>query len=530
MKQRRSLPEDVPNVVDTISSRRVQSEPRSLDRTYSSFQSMDDDKLINSDHYYEGSHIPSSLDDSGDTRRREKEDPGGFVTPVTPAISPDISSRKLSKSLLKDRKELSVPKHPTRPPEDRSYPEGFTTLMKDIEKLCQAQQETVALQVDIRQRKRLITLRREKMLKWDNKIMTLNHRVSSGDTVDPSEFKKAHAQAQKLRNRLGPLEDALEREEENLNRLEMLIFDIGDRIQVIYSRLKFRQLEDDDNNPEYPPSETGSHISFESNSEGAAMTGLPVYSISDVSSVGARNPHWFGDNVDNSEQHVREIKPESEGSNTGESRQAALIENRVGSGPHHQSFPTLADSSIRTSEIESIGDWSLGTRSESPKPSPRRLIATLEEYTVAKQGSIVVNYNFKPHTSGLFRTSGTETFSLWSGPILDEETCPNLSSMTRGLKQPMRSRETWEVGVKGDLRAQVNRWLLHNLMSSTVEWRLFEAELQRSLPPNVSLPQELWEDDFKDLWSQDDLGDKAPLVSSISQSAEAYRGSQSSAP
>jgi hypothetical protein len=530
MRQRRSLPEDVPNVVvDKLSSRHIQSEPRSLDRTYSSFPFRDDHELNSSGHYHEQSQLPSTLNDKGVTRSREGEYLVEPVTAATHTLSRGISSPKLPESPPKDGSELGMPKDPIRPPKNGSYPKGFTSFMKDIDKLCQIQQEIAVLQVDIRQKKRRIANKREKMLKWDNKIMTLNHRASTGDIVDPNEFKKAHRQAQNVRNRLGPLEDEVEREEEDLNRLEMSLLDIGDQIQEKYSRLGFHRLEDDENDLAYSSSETGSHISFESNPKVADMVGLPIYSVSDASSVGARNPHWFGDNVDDEEQRVTNIISEQEISNAEDSRLAVHIENRGGFDRHLPSFRTLADSNIRASDIESVGDWSLGTLEELPKSSSRRLIATLEKSTVVKAESID-EYNLKPHTSGLFRTSGTETFSLWSGPTLNEEACPNTSSVKKSLKQPMDSRKSWEVDLRTNLRAQVNRWLLHNLMSSTIEWRLFEAELRRSLPTNISLPQQLWEDDFKDLWSQDDLGDKAALVPSVTQSAEAYRGSLSSAP
>jgi hypothetical protein len=356
-------------------------------------------------------------------------------------------------------------------PQYTSYSQGLASLIRDIQRLCEKHNEAIALRILNQQMRKQMAVYRERINKWDSKLIRFHHQASEGSVIDFGAVSRIYNKAQNARNRSGPIEDTYQREELELGKLEISIVNISERIERNFKRFRKITTNDDEHSEfeassKHTASAAPSSTSFQTDPAEVQFTNLSIIGGSDVGSIEARHTHWRVPSLVSGENGMTQENPFGSNFVSQSLNRANLtVPEYLYEEKSSNEVPSIVSPTPdrkTPSDFDAMGTWNIvdaqSVTETLPSISPRNIIATNGPFAFSKASLSKID---NPH---------------------------------------------W----------RVNDWLLDQLLASVLEWLLFESELEAALPHTTSVSEEFWEMDFQKTWDSDEAAERNWYCSSFS--------------
>lgn len=377
----------------------------------------------------------------------------------------------------------------------------ITVLINTVRRLCEMEQDAIAVQISTQQDRRKVAAARKKIQKWDSEIMKLHRQALAGEEFDFPSFAKYYKKAEDSRNRLGPLEDKLDRKELELERLQNDIVDIYDNIEDKlhdFEHVEYEDVDINDDDSSLPPSRSSSSMGDSSILD---IRNVPIF---DASELGSERPDNGDERVMLARRGIPDVTEdwpeiptfEIQAPTAIESQDQDLVKTPVGMGTPR------ATQNIDNEIVEEIPALPIPLAHPVPQrrqPIELKWLETPPEMMLSRVGH--------DRISGITDTSNTEIESIgsWGGDknAQFQEDFPSPTSSTTLVSGRM---EEVRIAMKrqSDPLDMVNNWLLTTLVSSVLQWGVWESILETQVPHKTELPENLFKEDFINLWALDE--------------------------
>jgi hypothetical protein len=394
-----------------------------------------------------------------------------------------------------------------------SYSKEVASLFKDIKRLTEKQKDAIALRIFIQQKRRRLAIYRERIHKWDSKLMPFHYQTLQGAAIDAAAFSKVYQKAENARNRNGPAEYEYDREEMELGKLEISIVDIGDRIQRNFERFQ-RNLNDDDHSDFETSSNsstsTTSHISFQSDPAAMLVMNLPIVNGSEIGSIEDRDRHWRSPSPVAGQDVIQQDSAAISNFVSQSLTLARLTDAEYQDNVDltNVNIPALV-SELETNTVpEMMTELQKNTEPEM-KPEPEVEIGP----------EMKIKPEIKPQLE-MKTATDIDFIGVWDDA--EEETVINvpfsISPRSVIANEGPFARNKASLPVDENPQSRVNHWLLEQLISSALEWLHYESELEFMFPQIKLMSQEFWQRDFLQFWNSDEAAKRIYFYSSTSAS------------
>lgn len=353
--------------------------------------------------------------------------------------------------------------HNTSSDPDPPAPPGIIRLVNEARRLSDLNQNSVALQVSVQQDRQRVTRLRRLVQKWDGEIIRALREVTNETPSDPKSLTKLFRKAQDSRNKLGPLEDKLDHKEFEIQRLQIKIIESGEKIQELlqdFSHLR-RDASDEDTDTETESSISESSIRDNPDTPALDLSNVPIFNASEID----------GDfNTVVRESQKVELETLEEVNHTTKSVTSVVKE--------HIELRWLEN------PLVSVMSWEGGMRGlpidqESQHKIPQEIDA------IGSWGDYKTADVIAPSEALVFPAAETAAASTPASRM------PSMMKEVREARKKHKNSEN-----------TVNNWLLTKLVSSVLEWTVYEAVLDAKLPKGFSY--KIWDEEFIRIWNVDD--------------------------